>query len=366
MRTSRSMLGVVGTAALALILSACGGSSTSTSSSAASEAATPAESASQAASSAEPSAPAEPTMAASDLRIALFSAATNNEYLQAGITGAQEAAAAAGAQIDIFDGKFDPQEQFNQLQSALASGKYNAFVVEPNDGNMVCDFLTGEVADAGILVSIFNQPICDRATMPGDEVHEPGTVTFVGGQTLDVYQAWIDQIISENPDGAKVAVISGPDLNANTINLNTALATLSNTPGFEVVTNQVTDYSTPKAYEAAQAILQANPDLDLIISNYSGMTQGIVEAAEAADKVGQVKIYDMGGNTWAIDAVKSGQISQTVMFLPKQEGYDAVQAVIDFVNGTAVAPFINLTESDALPGSPYVTIDNAADFTAEY
>jgi ribose transport system substrate-binding protein len=348
---------------LALTLAACGGSSTSTETSEAASAAPVTEAASE---SAEPSAAASPSLQPSDLRIALFSAATNNEYLQAGIAGAQEAAEAAGAQIDVFDGKFDPQEQFNQLQQALTSGKYNAFVVEPNDGNLVCDFLTNDAAEAGVLVSVFNQPICDRATKPGDEVHQPGTITFVGGQTLDVYQAWIEEIISNNPDGAKVAVISGPDLNANTINLNTALETLAATPGFEIVANQKTDYSTPKAFEAAQAIMQANPDLDVIISNYSGMTQGVLQAADAAGKVGEIKIYDMGGNTWAVDAVKNGQIAQTVMFLPKQEGYDAVQAVVDFVNGMEVDPFINLTESSALPGTPYVTQENAADFTPEY
>ncbi len=364
MRSLRSMMGMAGAAALALALAACGGSSTPSSSSVASESPSVAESATESAT--ESSASAESTLKPADLRIALFSAGTNNEYLQAGIAGAQAAAAAVGAQIDVFDGKFDPQEQFNQLQTALTSGKYNAFVVEPNDGNLVCDLLTGEVAAAGILVSVFNQPICDRATKPGDEVYQPGTVTYVGGQTLDVYEAWIDQIIGENPDGAKIAVISGPDLNANTINLNTALERFAAAPGFEIVANQKTDYSTPKAYEAAQAILQANPDLDVVISNYSGMTQGIVKAAEGADKIGKIKIYDMGGNKWALDAVKGAQISQTVMFLPRQEGYDAVQAVIDFVSGLQVQPFINLTKSSVLPGTPYVTIDNVADFTAEY
>ena len=96
-----------------------------------------------------------------------------------------------------------------------------SFVVEPNDGNLVCDMLTKEAAEKGILVSVFNLPICGRATQPGDDV-ATRHVTYVGGQTLDVYEAWVDQIIKENPGGGKIAVISGPDLNANTINLNTA------------------------------------------------------------------------------------------------------------------------------------------------
>lgn len=312
-------------------------------------------------SSAQPST----SLAPDDLKIAFFSAGTNNTYLQAGIAGAKEAAKAAGAEIDVFDGKFDAQEQFNQMQSALTSGKYNVFVVEPNDGNLVCNLLSKQAVEKDILVSVFNQPICDRATKAGDEVWQPGTVTYVGGQTLDVYNAWIDRIIQENPDGGKVAVISGPDLNANTINLNTALKKLDGA-GFSVVANQKTDYSTPKAYAAAQTMLQANRDLDLIISNYSGMTQGVVQAAKAGNRLGSVKIYDMGGNKWALGAVADGQLAQTVIFLPRQEGFDAVDAVIKSVQGKEVPKFINLTESDVLPGTPFVTKDNVSKFTPEY
>lgn len=305
------------------------------------------------------------TFDASELKIAFFSAGTNNTYLQAGISGAKEAAAAANAEIDIFDGQFDAQEQFNQMQSALTSGKYNAFVVEPNDGNLVCNLLTKQAPEKDILVSVFNQPICGRATEAGDDVWQPGTATFVGGQTLDVYMSWINQIIEENPEGGNVAVISGPDLNANTINLNTALRELENA-GFSIVSNQKTDYSTPQAYTAAQTILQANRDLDILISNYSGMTQGVVQAAKAADRLDDVKIYDMGGDEWALSAVESGELAQTVIFLPRQEGFDAVDAVVKTVEGEDVPKFINLTESEVLPGTPFVTKGNVSEFSAEY
>lgn len=306
------------------------------------------------------------TFAPSDLHIAFFSAGTNNTYLQAGITGAKAAADGAGADIDVFDGKFDAQEQFNQMQSALTSGKYNAFVVEPNDGNLVCNMLTKQAAQKNILVSVFNQPICGRATKAGDQVWQPGTVTYVGGQTLDVYNAWMDRIIKENPGGGKVGVISGPDLNANTINLNTALKKLDGTSGFTVVANQKTDYSTPKAYSAAQTLLQAHRDLDIMIPNYSGMTQGVVQAAKAANRLGTVKIYDMGGDKWAVGAVGSGQLAQTVIFLPRQEGFDAVDAVVKSVQGKSVPKFINLTKSDVLPGTPFVTKQNLSKFKPEY
>ena len=301
-----------------------------------------------------------------DLKIAFFSSATNNTYLQAGIAGAKQAASEMGASVDVFDGKFSAQEQFNQIQSALTSDKYNAFVVEANDGNLLCDILTKDAVQKGVMVSLINQPICGRATKAGDQLWQPGTVTFIGGQTLDVYQTWVRQIMSENPNGGNVAVVSGPDLGANTINLNEALKIMKQNPKFKIVANQKTDYSTPKGFDAAQTILQANPKLDILISNYSGMTQGVVEAVKAATRQGGVKVYDMGGDKWAINAVKTGDLAESVIFLPKREGYLGVKSLGDRVKGASVPKFINLTKSTTLPGTPFVTKKNVSQFSAEY
>jgi ribose transport system substrate-binding protein len=301
-----------------------------------------------------------------DLKIAFFSSATNNTYLQAGIDGVKRAGKEMGASVDVFDGKFDAQEQFNQIQSALTSGKYNAFVVEANDGNLLCDILTKDAPKKGVLVSVINQPLCGRATNAGDELWEPGTVSYIGGQTLDVYKAWMQQIMSENPNGGKVAVISGPDLGANTINLNEALKAMKANPKFDIVANQKTDYSTPQGFDAAQTILQANKDLDIIISNYSGMTQGVVEGVKAAGRLDDVKVYDMGGDKWAVNSVERGELAETVIFLPEQEGYLGAKVIGDFVDEKPVPKFINLTESKTLPGTPFVTSKNVQKFNPEY
>ncbi len=298
----------------------------------------------------------------SDLKIAYFSAGTSNSYLQASIDEAGKVADEIGADLDVFDGEFNAQTQFDQMQQALTSGKYNAFVVEPNDGNLVCDILTKEAPDKDVLVSVFNLPICGRATNLGEDTYQPGTVTYVGGQTLDVYQAWVEDVIDTHPDGAKIGLISGPDLNANTICFLEAAKAFDAADGFEVVAQQATDYTTPKAFDAAQTMVQANPDMDVVMSNFSGMTRGVVEAIGSKD----VEIYDFGGDEWALGQVEGGELAGSVMMLPRQETREAIEAVADYVDGEDVAPFINLTESDSLPGTPFAAADNVDDFNAEY
>ncbi len=302
----------------------------------------------------------------SQLKIAYFSAGTGDSYLQAAIEAAQAEAGKLGATLNVFDGKFDAQTQYNQIQTALTSGKYNAFAVEPNDGNLLCNLLTKDAVDKGILVSVFNEPICDRAVKEGDQLWQPGTVTYVGGQTIGSYNQWVKSIIDANPSGGKVAVITGPDLNANTLVMRAAEELIKANNKFEIVAEQTTDYSTPKAFAAAQTILQANPGLGIFISNYSGMTRGVVQAVNGAGKKGEVKTYDFGGDNWSLSAVKAGDIEQTVVMLPKQETIDAIDALADVVSGKTVDHFIDLTKSPKLPGTAFVTAQNVDKFTAEY
>lgn len=337
------------TAAAALVLSACSTASDQASKSA----------------NAGP-APAASITKPSQLKIAYFSAGTGDSYLQSAIKAAHAEASKLGAKLDVFDGQFNAQTQYNQIQTALTSGKYNAFAVEPNDGNLLCNQLTKQAAAKGILVSVFNEPICGRAVKSGDQLWQPGTVTYVGGQTVGSYNQWVKSIMAANPSGGKVAVITGPDLNANTLVMRAAEKPIKANSKFKIVSEQTTDYSTPKAFTAAQTILQANPGLGIIISNYSGMTQGIVQAVNGAGKKGKVKVYDFGGDSWSLGAVKAGNIAQTVVMLPKQETIEAIDALADVVSGKKVDHFIDLTKSPKLPGTAFVTPQNVAKFTAEY
>jgi ribose transport system substrate-binding protein len=298
-----------------------------------------------------------------DLKIAYFSAGSSNSYLQAGIAEAKATAAELGAELDVFDGQFSPQTQFDQMQSAMTSGKYNAFAVEPNDGNLVCNLLTQQASAKNIMVSVFNLPICGRATNIGEQTWEPGTVNYVGGQTIDVYEDWVEQVKTDHPQGAKIALISGPDLNANTIAFFEAAKAFDDDNRYEVVARQTTDYTTPKGFEAAQTILQANPDLDVIMSNFSGMSRGVVQAT--SNKPG-VAVYDFGGDTWALDSVRNGTLTSTVMMLPTLESRKAIEAFADIVAGKETPRFVNLAKSESLPGTPFVTKDNVDQFTAEY
>jgi len=295
------------------------------------------------------------------LKIAFLSAATNNTYLQAGIKGAQDAAAAAGATVDVFDGNWTPQTQYDQVQNIIAGGSYTAILAEMNDGNQACKILTEDAPKAGILVAVANQTLCGRASNEGNELWAPGTLTFVGGsQGRSEFRQWIMSIAEANDGPQKVAVITGPDLNANTANTDFALADVKDAhPDFDVIGVIRTDYSVLQGNEKSLPLLLANPDLSILISNYSDMTRGAAQALQQAGMGGKVKVYDYGGNEWAFGAVKAGQIHSTNTVTPYTEMFKAVEALAKAWKGEPVDRYIPLPTT-------MVTTENVDTIKPEY
>lgn len=299
--------------------------------------------------------------ATDDISIAFFYS-EGNSYLTAGNESAKATADELGVTVTLFNSNFDPQQQLNQVETAVTQGGYDAFVIAPLDGNLICDYVRENVLDQEIPVVTFQGTLCGRDSERGEAQLEPGVFAHVTGQNLEIYEAWVAEIAENNPDGGTVAAMSGPPLIANTTNLNLALEQLP--ADFDIVANQTTDYTTPSAFAAAQTMLQANPDVDLFISNYSGLTQGMVEAVKSAG--GSARIFDFGGDQWALDAVSSGDITSTVMMLPATETATAIRLSVDAINGGKSPGVVVLTDDASLPGTAFVTRENVSSFTAQY
>jgi ribose transport system substrate-binding protein len=295
------------------------------------------------------------------LKIAFLSAATNNLYLQAGIKGAKDAAEKYGATVDVFDANWNPATQFNQAQNAITGGQYNAILAEMNDGNQACAILSKDAREKGVLVAVANGPLCGKASEEGDALWSPGTLTFIGGsQGRAAFRDWIIGLAKANTGPQKVAVITGPDLNANTINTDLAIADVKKEfPDFQIVGVARTDYSVLQGNQKILPLLQANPDMTILISNYSDMTRGALSAVKQAGMADKLKVYDYGGNAWAFDALKAGQITNTRMLTPYTEMYKGVEALAMAWKGEPVPKFIPLVTAE-------INKDNLATSKSEF
>ena len=250
------------------------------------------------------------------LKIAMFMPAVNTSYLQANIKGAQDEAAKVGATISVFDAKFDPMNQLNQMQNAIQTKQYNAFIVFPLAGQVICKVATEEAPKAGILVSSYHFSLCNTTFEVDEKQWAPGTLQYVGGaSSYPVFLNYVTEIIKANPGPQKVGILTGLELADDTLRIKRVIDELKTKyPQFEIVDNQHTDYTIPDAQKHAQNMIQTHPDIGIIITTYSNISRAVVNALEQAGKAGSVKIYDFGGTSWSKKAIESGQVVATVPF----------------------------------------------------
>jgi ribose transport system substrate-binding protein len=274
------------------------------------------------------------------LKVGIYTSSGCASFGQVEDAQLEKEAKAQNIDITIFDSCFDSSKQLNQIQSAIQTKQYNVLGVLPVDGQVVCAALSEDAPAAGLLAVPFDQPLCGRFTNEGDELWQPGTLTYISGyNTKDTLRQWIDTVASDNPT-ASVGVVEGvpsDGLSTNT-NLLVKEASAAN-PGFQVVSTVNTDYSSQQGYTKTQALLQAHPEINVIICTQSNITQGAARAIEQAGKTGSVYLADYGGDKEVVDLMKKGEVALTGPTYPVSEAKLVIQTLVDVLAGKEVARF---------------------------
>jgi len=295
----------------------------------------------------------------SDINIAAFYSPTNNAYVDAFNSTATSVSKQLGAKLTVF-GSNDVATQIQQIQSAVTSGRYNAWIVAATDPNQECNLILKQAKKIPVL--IINQGLC------GHDTYTDGTVAFVGGQTLAVYKQYFDYIVKDNPSGGNAVLLTGPNLNYNTINaVNGFKAMVAAHPEFKTVAAQQLDYTSATAYDATISLLRAHPATNILITNYSDMTVGAVRAIAQLGMSDKVRVYDLGASKQALAEVKNGGIRMAFPLLPVEEMSTAVKVLSDYWQGKPIQHvYLDTDQLKKFPGSPFITRANADNFTPAY
>ena len=72
-----------------------------------------------------------------------------------------------------------------------------------------------------------------------------------------------------------------------------------------------------RGWPDAHALI-AHPNIGMIVSHYSGMTDGVVLALERVGRLGDVKVFDSGGTKEAAQYVKDGSIVSTTAIASRE------------------------------------------------
>jgi ribose transport system substrate-binding protein len=293
-------------------------------------------------------------------KIAFFGFASANSFAQATFAGIKEQAAKEGVQVKFFDPNFDSAKQVSQIQNAITSGQYQAFIVQSNDGNAVVPPIKEALA-AGIKVVAEFTPVGTRYDTIQPQV--PGMI-FVGeapadnGRTLG--ELGVDACKGVDP--CNVAYLEGfkalPLDNARTA---AAKAALGKAPNVKLVASVEGGYTQASGLKAAQNVLNAHPDVNVLIGSSQAIA-GAEQAVKDAKLTGKVKLIGNGGSRQAVAAVKAGRWFACYALAEKSAGAKAAELAIKSARGESVPKSFDERTFNQVKG----TKENLGSFQGQY
>ena len=272
------------------------------------------------------------------INVAVFLASAANTYWAAELQGARDIAKKYGnVKLTVFDGQFNTNTQLNQLRDALVSKKYDAWFVGPNDGGPLTPTIRQAIKQ-GVKVGCSLVPCGPDIRQVKTQI--PGQVIFAG---LGFYPN--GQLLGRltvqgcgNADDCEVLWLPGlPTLPLEKARTDGLMSVIKPHSNIKVVSIQPGGYLAAPALKATQNVLQAHPNIDVIVSSGDQMIAGAVKAAQLVGKAGVIRMYGNGCTFEAKQLILSGKQTGCSVYLPRTEGRLVVDALVKAVNGSTKA-----------------------------
>jgi ribose transport system substrate-binding protein len=278
------------------------------------------------------------TNAQQRVRIAVFLASAANTYWTAALQGVRDAAKKHGnVDITVFDGQFNTNRQVNQLRDALISKRFDAWFVGPNDGGPLTPTIRNAIAQdikvACTLVPCGRDIRNRKAQIPG-VVAQIGIGFYENGRVLG--RLTVRACGSTNP--CEVAWLPGlPSLPLEKARTDGLYSVIRSRRNIKVVAVQAGGYLAAPALTATQNILQAHPNLDVIVSSGDQMIAGAYRAARAKGVEDDIKMFGNGCTFEAKRDILADRIYACAVYVPRTEARVAADLLIRAARGADIA-----------------------------
>jgi ribose transport system substrate-binding protein len=306
---------------------------------------------------------------ADDFKIAFFASSAQNGFNQAIYEGIEaKAKELGGIETAIYDGSFDAAKQYSQIEDVLAGDQFDAFIVVPNDTVGI----SGAVEQVGakgkpLVTALF--PIGPDLTNLEPQVK--GVTTTVANPPAVGAKAQAEKVVEfcGGKDPCNVVILIGQKIYPfDNLRYETYLSVLNAQPNIKVVATGEGNYDPDKSLTVMQDILQANKDVNVVLSNAD---QHLVGAEIALQNAGYdvPSLYISGGGaaSIAIDAIREGRWDATLAYYPVTMGAKSLEAAVMALKGEKAPTAINMDEVGPLP--PIIdkaVLDQHPDFKGEW
>ncbi|KAM9864246.1 Ribose import binding protein RbsB [Leucobacter aridicollis] len=304
--------------------------------------------------------------------VVVLASSSQNGYNQAVYEGverkAKELSEDLGVTIKtkIQDGQFDANTQLSQLQNAGTSGGTDGIIVVPHDGPALAAAFP--LANPKPVAAVLN-PIGPEISEMQPQVD--GVVTTVASPPANGAKLQAETVVEycKDIDPCKIGYLAGL--------LNSPLdvervaawdAVIEKHKNITVVGTLEGAYDRDKSLTAVSNLLQANPDLNGILSNADQQTMGAQIALENAGiDPSTVFLTGGGGTTEGVQAVRDGKWTNDFLNYPVSMGEAALEQIMNSILGNEVEVVVDADSLVAVgPIADRAVLDAAPDFTGEW
>ncbi|WP_370159328.1 D-ribose ABC transporter substrate-binding protein [Salipiger bermudensis] len=161
-----------------------------------------------------------------------------------------------------------------------------------------------KAVEAGIPVFIVNAEINQSGLAKAQLVSNNAQGAALGAM------AWVEAIGGE---GSYVELFGAPSDNNAQTRSNGFETVLTQYPDLEKKAQEVANWDRTQGYSKMQSMLQANPDIKGVISGNDEMALGAIAALKEAGQLEGMVVGGFDGSPDAVDAVKAGELTYTVL-----------------------------------------------------
>ena len=302
----KKILAMLMASAMALTMTACGGSASQSGSDSAADTGSDA--------------------AGGNHKISVILKTLNSEYWQAVSAGIKQAASDLDVTVDLqgppSETSYD--EQLNMIETTLGSSDAEALVLAP----LQPDVATTAVANATIPV------LSVDTTFTSDKL-----VSYVGVSNEDAAKSGGEYVAEKLGGKGNVVILAGVQGDTTSEDRVKGWTEGVEAGGCKVLDMQYTDAVADKAVTTLEGLMQQYPDqIDAVVCHSDDVAMGAAQALQSMGKQDDVVVCGFGGISGATP-VKDGSITATVDIGAYQMGYDCVARALDAIEGKTIDSF---------------------------
>ena len=191
----------------------------------------------------------------------------------------------------------------NNLVDTAISNESVALIMDPADAD-------GSVAavqkamDADIPVFLVNAEINESGVALAQLVSDNAQGAALGAQH------WVELMEEE---GDYVELFGLPSDNNAQTRSNGYTTVIDQYPDLEKGGEEVADWDRTKGHDKMQSLMQANPNIDGVISGNDEMALGAIAALKEANAFDDIVVGGFDGSPDAIESIKAGELAYTVL-----------------------------------------------------